>query len=351
MIPTLSCLLLLLPQSGSMPLDELARGLAAHPPRLGDPSDRLPYIKALDGWATRPDTVYWDGNPRTANREFHAYYRRAIERALTEAEKTKVTSRAVVWKLYSSGFLVKTPRTVFAFDAVEGPFKDIRKSPEDVPEFIFHWTPAMRKKFAGLVDALFITHRHYDHTSYALARALAARGKTVVVPKDIREIWKAEPFAGKLRVLEGGKDHKIGRLTVRTFDAVQAMKRDGRNNYLISPTDPKHNVYLVRAPNGMTVLHNGDNRGRDFTPWLGEAFKDGWEPEVWFKIMGWPRDVISSVERFVKPVLIPGHEYEMGHKPKYGANTLARTLTGYGRQRARENRFVVLTWGEKIAFD
>jgi L-ascorbate metabolism protein UlaG (beta-lactamase superfamily) len=327
-------------------LDELARGFAAHPPHLGDNGDRLPFYLALDAWVSRPDAVYWDRNPDTANLPLRDYYRAAIQRALIQAAQTKVSTGASIWKLYSSGFIVKTAAGVIAFDAVEGPFKSNRLSPETAPDFAFQWTPEMRRDFARVVDVAFITHHHYDHASYALAREMGAAGKKVVLPPDLKELWNAEPFAPSLVALREG-EHRVGPFTVRIFPGGQAMTQF-EGAWTPGPKDPNNNVYLVRSAGSPTFLHNGDNRGREFTHWLQQAVEEGWKPDVWFRIMTWPRDLIDKVEAIVKPLIIPGHEYEMGHKPKYGVNVLRSAYEGVGRTRFTENRFAILTWGERL---
>lgn len=335
-----------------LPLAEIERGLARNPPMLGDAEGRRgAYIEALDAWVGRADTVYWDGNPETANAEFRDYYLRCIERAVAEAEAATVASGLVVWKLYSSGFLVKTPTATFAFDVAEGPFKSLTRKPEDEPGFEFHWPPELRTRFAGLIDALFVTHRHYDHVSYALVAEVAAAGKTVVVPPDLKAIWRQEDFAGKLTTLAPDADHRLGPVTVRVFQAVQAMQRDEAGEWVVSASDPEHYVYLVRDEAGTSVLHNGDNRGRPFVAWLRNALADGWDVHLWCRILTWPTTVIDDVEAVVKPVVVPGHEYEMGHKPKYSPSLLGGFYRGRVVARAAERRYVVLTWGERLAIE
>ena len=331
---------------------EIERGLADHPPLLGDrEGKRKPFIEALDAWVQRPDTIYWDGKAETAHREFFAFYLRGIERALAEAEKTTVPSGAVVWKLYSSGFLVKTPTATFAFDVSEGPFKSITSKPEDQPGYFFHWTPAMRQRLAKMVDVFFITHQHYDHLSYALVREVGAAGKTIVVPPDLRDLWRKEPFADRLMSLKPDVDHRQGPLTVRVFQAVQAMKKNDDGDWVVSDSDPQHYVYLVRDQAGTGFLHNGDNRGRPFLPWLKQALADGWKLHVWFRIFGWPSTVIQDVEKLADPVIIPGHNHEVGHKPKYTPSLLGGFYNSMVVGRADKKRYAVLAWGERLTLD
>ena len=95
-----------------------------------------------------------------------------------------------------------------------------------------------------------------------------------------------------MTALEEG-DRNVGRLAVRTYHGVQAMNYN--EAWVRKPSDPQNNVYC-RSAGSPTFLNNGDNRGIDFTPWLRQAVRDGWRPDIWLKIMGWPRDVIERVE-------------------------------------------------------
>jgi hypothetical protein len=341
-----------------MPLAEIEKTLTEHPPALHTDSPaanqfwRLPAINGLEGWLKDPHTTYWTKKPEESNPEFFAYYLKRMITLLDEVESQTVTKGAVVWKLYSSGFLVTTPDTVFAVDAVEGPFKHIDRSPADEPDYIFKWTPEMRKRFAKVVDVMFITHQHYDHTSFALVSEMVAAGKTVVVPNDLKvRNWKSRPFVDKLTTMKEDVTNKVGKLDVRVFIAVQSMQRNEANEYYVKDTDPDHNVYLIRTPGGLTFLHNGDNRGINFIPWLREQVADDWNPDIWFKIITWPRKIISEVNAIASPLMIPGHEYEMGHKPKYGTNKLSNFFRGINGQFIKDGKMVVITWGEQIAVD
>jgi len=332
-----------------MALEEIEKGLESAPPHLGDNADREEYYRALDEWALAPDTIYWDGKEETANPDLLAYYLRRMNKALEEAETTEVKAGATVWKLYSSGFLVRTAECVFAVDAVEGPFKDIDGSPEDAAEFKFKWTDGMRKRFAELADVLFVTHWHYDHASFALAKAMIEAGKVVVVPQQLKEHWQRNEFASKLTVLEPDTDESVGTLTVRIFDGVQYMRNDEAGNWVSVPKyDAQNNVYLIRTREGITFLHHGDNRGKHFAGWLEEAAAEGWNVDMWFVPIHWPKSMIPDVEKIVQPILVPCHEYEFGHKPTHGVITIMPHYKGSFRRFFEKGRAARLTWGEKF---
>jgi hypothetical protein len=340
------------PATKLMPLADIRQGLSDHPPVLGDNSARLPYFKALDEWALAPDTVYWDGNRDTMNTEYLDYYLTAIRRVLDEARDMSVDSGALIWKLYSSGVLVRTPEAVFAIDAVEGPFKSITRSPDDVPEHIFHWTPEMRTAFTETVDILFITHWHYDHASFALVRAMIEAGKTVVAPQQLQDHWRAHPFAARITTLNPGLDYRVGALSVRIFDGVQYMRTNEKGEWIsVANCDVQNNVYLIRGKDSPTFMHNGDNRGRSFLPWLEESLAAGWTPNVWFLGVIWPRTLIADLEEITQPIVLPVHEHELGHKPDYGVNQLWNMYHGVGKERFEAGRGLIMSWGERVRVD
>ena len=330
-----------------MPLGEVAAGLAKHPPKLGDNSARGPYIEALDAWAAAPDTIYWDKNPDTANAEFYRCYVHCMTKALQEASTTQVDSGAVVWKLYSSGFLVKTPTATFAIDVVEGPYKNIKRSPDDEPGYVFKWTEPMRKRFAETVDVLCVTHWHYDHTSYALIQDLIEAGKTVVVPQQLKDFWRNESFANELTVLEPDVDHSIAGLTIRVHNGVQYMVTDKDGKWISSPRyDAENIVYLIRSGEGPAFHHHGDNRGTSYGNWMRQAIKDGWSVDVWLT-----KSVIPEIAKMIDPIVVPSHEYEMGHKPKHGIGRLMPWHKSFIKGRYAEGKGLILTWGEHFHFD
>jgi len=340
------------PEIERMPLDEIRQGLLDHPPQIGNDSARLPYFKALDTWALAPDTVYWNGNTDTMHPKYLAYYLTAIRKVLDEARDTSVDSGAAVWKLYSSGVLVRTSEAVFAIDAVEGPFKPIDRSPADVPDHIFHWTPEMRAAFAETVDVLFITHWHYDHASFALVREMIEAGKTVVAPQQLQDHWRKHPFAARITTLSEGLDYRIGALTVRVCDGAQYMRTDDEGEWISVPKhDAQNNIYLIRGKDCPTFMHNGDNRGRSFLPWLEEALADGWEPDLWFLGVVWPKTLIADLEVLAQPIVMPVHDHELGHKPDYGVNKLWDMYHGLGKERLEAKRGLVLSWGERVRID
>ena len=328
------------------PLGEIERQLDALPPRPENAEARRPVLKALDGWALAEDTRYWDKDPELANPAWLSFYLRRVDKVLREARGTAVDDGVVIWKLYSSGFLAKTPQTVFGIDIVEGPFKDIRRDPADAADYTFKWTAEQRRAYAELVDVHFITHWHYDHASFALARDLERRGKAVVVPRQLADAWGRQGLGRGLRVLEAGIDHTLSGLSVRVFDGVQFMERDPEAGWVSGKHNAQNNVYWIKG-GGVAVLHNGDNRGRDWYGWLEELKGEGKSIDVWLWILTWPRDAMSRVTSIHEPIVIPGHEHEVGHKPRHGVTLHENRYHGV-KNRFASGKAAQLAWGESF---
>ena len=80
--------------------------------------------------------VYWDG---PVSDQLAAFYRKRIGRALNEVQDTPAPeSGVIVWKMYSSGAIVKSREGTFAFDVVEGPVPTVPILPEDLPSYALH---------------------------------------------------------------------------------------------------------------------------------------------------------------------------------------------------------------------
>ena len=187
--------------------------------------------------------VYWDG---PVSDELVAFFRKRMSRALDEVENTPAPeSGVIVWKMYSSGTIVKSREGTFTFDCTEGYAPMVPILPEDiaasekcfdeegrevegylppiaremntgplprpVTPIYFHsgwishpkiyWTPAMRQQYARVIDAHFATHYHFDHFGYWLVAEVLKAGKTVVAPPDARQVCIGLGIQGAERIV------------------------------------------------------------------------------------------------------------------------------------------------------
>ena len=213
--------------------DEIDRMFQAHPPaklagRVGELADDPGRTAAVEAFNAR---LCWYG-PVTD--ELVEFYRKRISRALDEIEKTPAPEEGViVWKMYSSGTIIKSREGTFAFEVVEGPAPTVPILPEDLataPEKYYDplgreknvylppiakefntgplprmeppitetsiqilvpklfWTPAMRQQYVRLIDASFHSHLHYDHFPVMLTAELLKAGKPVCAPLDTKQM-------------------------------------------------------------------------------------------------------------------------------------------------------------------
>ena len=74
--------------------------------------------------SSRNDTVCWDCNRNESNAELGQYHIGVIRRTLNEISNSKVApgGGVRVWKLYSSGHVVRTPGGIWGVDVVQGSF-------------------------------------------------------------------------------------------------------------------------------------------------------------------------------------------------------------------------------------
>ena len=332
-------------RSESGTLDDMRVGLLATPATPGPDNQRQALLASLDTFLEQPDSERSD--------EVAAYYRAMIDHALAEIAAERVDEGAVVWKLYSSALVVKTPRVVFGIDLDEGPNSN-SGNPDKVAglaDIKLHMTAGQRTRLAELVDVSFHTHRHHDHVNYQITEQFVAAGKIVVVPEDIRTMWRDEPFSSGLTVLTPlrGHKHRVGELSVEVLGSRQWMAQD-------RSVECPCNAYLVTTDNGVNVLFKGDvNDGQEILPWLREvkARGDGVDLYVSAVFFWRGKDALPQIQRVFDPFIIPGHEYEFTHRKRgdSGSGTGSySSLWGRFRQSIDRGKCAVLSWGEKFQY-
>jgi len=332
-------------RSESGTLGDVRAGLLATPATAGPDDQRQALLATLDGFLEQPSS--------DRSEEVAAYYRAMIDHALAEIAATRVDEGVAVWKLYSSGLVMKTPKAVFGIDLDEGPNSN-SGNPDKVAGLAgikLHMTAEQRRRLAELVDVSFHTHRHHDHVNYQITKELVAAGKTVVVPEDIRTMWRDEPFASGLTVLTPGPGHKhrLGELRVEVLGSRQWMGRDRR-------VECPCNAYLVTTDNGVNVLFKGDiNDGQEILPWLKEVKGRGDGVDLYVSaLFFWSgKDAFPQIKRMFDPFIIPGHEYEFTHREpgESGSGTGSYRSQWRGlRTSINRGKCVVLSWGEMFQY-
>ena len=306
---------------------------------------RLALLARLDGFLEQPGSERSD--------EVAAYYRAMIDHALAGMAAERVDEGVVVWKLYSSALVVKTPGTVFGIDLDDGPNSNSGNPDEEagLAGIKLHMSAGQRARLAELVDVSFHTHRHHDHVNYLITEELVKAGKTVVVPEDIRTMWRDEPFSSGLTVLAPsvGHKHRVGGLEVEVLGSRQWM---AQNHSVECPC----NAYLVSTDSGVNVLFKGDiNDGQEILPWLRELKARGEGVDLYVSALSfWSgEDALPRIQRMFDPFVIPGHEYEFTHRKAGESGSGTGSYTSLWRRfksSIDRGKCVVLSWGEAFRY-
>ncbi|MCK4245068.1 MAG: MBL fold metallo-hydrolase, partial [Candidatus Omnitrophica bacterium] len=328
----------------------LSAALLKTPPSLKNFKKRREILKTLDEFLKIPNSE--------KDEDVIGYYRKMIDHALDRIEREEVKIGLTIWKLYSSGFIIKTPKTTFALDLCEGPNKDIYGK-ENVP---FSFTLQQREKIAKLVDYSFHTHHHYDHISYQMVKELWGQKKKIIVTQQNKDCWKKEPFAEDLTVPNDKALFKRGDLKARVYHGWQHMNPETDDetrfyHFLSEPFEVQCNAYLITTDNNISILVKGDIfDGDEFSLYLKELKKSGAKIDLYLSSTCTARgkDIIKETERLFDPFFIPAHEWEFTHrKPdEEGAATqsYSELCSMFGKSALR-GKATVLSWGERLHYN
>jgi len=180
---------------------------------------------------------------------------------------------AFVWFNNYAGVTVKTPMKTLVFD------------PADIDPKAFK-----------IVDAVLVTHEHYDHFDEGIIRDLYRRTQCPVLADSTSAKRLRDAIApNKLHEMRVGKEVKLENLTIRA----EAFKHPA--------TAPVS--FLVTTEDGIRVFHTGDSLPHPDMRQIGERSP----PDVVFCTVGAPAPGASpqsglEIVRMVKPKLaVPYH--------------------------------------------
>lgn len=266
------------------------------------------------------------------------FFHSQISSALKEIENTEVKQGAKVWKLYNHGFIVRTKSVTIAFDLVSGESAEFEG---------FTLSEEIMKRFIKQCDALFISHRHRDHSNRWIAEQFIEMGKPVVAPP---QVWKGEPIHEKITHLKR-EAHKIQQLPIKN----NTLKLD----VVIYPghqmSSHENNVSLIISPEGISFAHMGDqiNEG-DFMidyDWIDKV-KDNHKVDILIPPC-WTNEIYRIAKGFNPKLVIPGHENELGHtiddRVPFWDDSDYLDLT-YPELKASDYPWVLMTWGESFHY-
>lgn len=180
---------------------------------------------------------------------------------------------AFVWFNNYAGVAIKTPTKTLVID------------PADVDPKVFN-----------VVDAVLVTHEHYDHFDAEIIRDIHRRTQCLVVADLTSAKRLRDAIApAKLHEMRVGKEVKLENVTIRA----EAFKHPA--------TAPVS--YLITTEDGVKIYHTGDSLPHSDMEQVGERSP----PDVVFCTVGAPAPGASpqsglEIVRMVKPkVAVPYH--------------------------------------------
>jgi L-ascorbate metabolism protein UlaG (beta-lactamase superfamily) len=337
------------PAASYATLDRLRETVIAEGARF-DPAQRDAMLKALEAFVLQPP---YDRNP-DAVRHFRAMCDHAIGEIAAEQGDTPGVK---IWKFYSSAYVCRSGRTVFAFDLNQG-VNAKRWTPSGAPGWApppktgadFVMTDAQIARLAGLIDVAFYSHEDEDHVCHAFMDALVKAGKTVVVTAPVLRLPGYGDLAARLTVLtpETGKTYHFGALTVEGLATWQTYA---------NPARPwvANNIYLVTTPTGLVLMHKGDaNVGDEAWNYFAAYQQRGGKIDLYlggYSPFGTkdkdPTGCAAKIHQAFDDFVIPGHMYEWSHLA-WGVKGLLTydKVMGFDGERIRQGRGLELSWGE-----
>jgi L-ascorbate metabolism protein UlaG (beta-lactamase superfamily) len=222
-----------------------------------------------------------------------------------------------IFKLYNDSFIVKTASVTVAFDLIQGG--------SAANPFI---SDDLMRRIVEQCDIMFISHEHGDHVSIPVSKMFTEGHKTIIAPTGVLDGTSA-----RIRNVRSEQvvDHDIklsgGRaLKVRIFP--------GHQDYMIN------NIYHIDTPEGISVMHTGDQYGKDDLKWLADIHKTTRTDILLANC--WITSPEISIGGIAPKLLIPGHENELGHTIDHRE---PNWLT-WERMRNLACPKVYMTWGE-----
>ncbi|MBO5761455.1 MAG: hypothetical protein J6S53_07935 [Lentisphaeria bacterium] len=262
--------------------------------------------------------------------ELGKFYQKRVDKALDEVEAYKGTTPRF-WKLYSSGFIIKSPEKTIAVDVNGG-----CTPPNGRTKIVLK--PSQMRRIADLADEFYNTHSHEDHICGELCDAFARRKKLMVMPREAVCRWvikgavEAETFRGE---------------NVKIF-----MNWQGDVNGGLPCA-----MYLFTLSNNKNVFVRGDiYHDEGFVSCIEHVKKWGKRVDYAF-LTPYYKGSIVPVETLYKEYqcrFIPIHEWEFSHR-KLGnsgpATQCFEELYGAFALPYEKNCAQFLAWGESILLD
>lgn len=283
-------------------LEEIDAALRASPSDRGPTPQRCAALLSMDRYI---ESHY--GSVHTDPPLIALYERRM--RQMAEELKQPVVRGARIWTLFSSSVIVKTPTAVFAHDLLNGYNGWHHPS---------SWKYRIPDEVLRQIQLETVSHDHGDHRDTDVIDRIKGFGGAVLGPSE--EKWPSVPMPATGRV-------RIGNLVVDSYP--------GRHSV-------PHRIFRVSTPEGLTLIHLGDNEGPHTTP-------RGQLADVLFVSGQRSVDQMRAHIDEIRPSLvIPHHIQEVGHMLTENRGEYRRSLEAV-RSPSR-SRAILQFWGEHFDY-
>ena len=226
-----------------------------------------------------------------ASPALHSYISDGADRIIAELEKP-VKSGLRVFYIYDMGYVLKSPDLTVAIDFSVQQGK------------VFSLEQA--EMIVSKCDMMFVTHRHDDHADPKVMAMFTSAGKKVIVPADCfpenRELTHLYPEEGGML---------SGEVKFSRHRKLKYMLFPGHQN-VTSKTWDQCNHVLVEFPNGVRIVHLGDQAHAEDMSWIKDVGSKAGHIDILFCTC-WMQNVKAIIGAYAPEKVVVGHFNEMGH--------------------------------------
>lgn len=367
-----------------LPLSTLNALIDANPPRVVfdymHRQGRGWITRDLDRHASNYSNTFAAAQDFLTPTVFTRFFRERIRKGIAEiGTMTPAADEIIIWKFYSSGYVVKTPKYTFGMDIQEGPNKFSFLS-ASATQIAMGMTDSEADDLAHRLDFAIYTHHHHDHVNYRFVDRMINAGKRVFGPAgmnpadplDLREyhaIGGNGLYAGSVAQIEDAYDP--GRSTIAklggNLDLEVSVNKGTQSSAAWmppgplpppNPIDPVNYSYHIVTDNGINLINFGDVRGTitsnlttalldPVLMWIRSLSQEGKHVDIRLgqgPLIHIPVRLQSVIDAFRPIIRLPGHEWEMNHP---GIGLYCRMFSTYRPKDEVSFPFVV---GEHLRF-
>ena len=287
------------------------RMLQAYPPVTEPDLHRRMALVTLDQFLHDPSCTKRDG--------LYAFFNSRMAHMLEDMQQP-VLSGVCIYKLYNSGFIIRTLKSTIAIDIVPGgesAYKPLL-------------TDSVLYEIAGRCDALLITNADKRHANRKVAQAFADAGKKVLLPKGL---WNSKEEA---YITLGADTAQTLTLNADTVHILPGHNGNTRNN-----------IYIINFPGRGIVAHTGAQDSETDLAWIAQLH-DKYNIDI-LLTQSSNLNLGDMLKGFMPRLVITAHE-----------NDLERSIDRRDSYWAAQKRLdgldatsipsVIMTWGEAYRY-